>query len=84
MRRDFQSSYLSVSVRPANGAELFYIAEACPLDEEEITLSVIASLLHGGDFFGAGNYMETGPSLAEGLRWDLGEQGPIQSPRPWP
>ncbi len=41
--RDFQSSYLCISVRPANEAELFYIAEARPLDEEEITLSVTAS-----------------------------------------
>ena len=44
----------------------------------------IVSLLHGGDFIATGNYMETGPSFAEGPRWDLGEQGPPQPPRPWP
>jgi hypothetical protein len=41
--RDFESSYLCISVRPANEAELLYIAEARPLDEEEISLSVTAS-----------------------------------------
>jgi hypothetical protein len=41
--REFQSSYFCISVRPANEAELFYIAEARPLDEDEITLSVTAS-----------------------------------------
>jgi hypothetical protein len=41
--RGFQSSYLCISVRPANEAELIYVAEAQPLDEEEISLSVTAN-----------------------------------------
>jgi len=44
----------------------------------------VNSLLHRGDFFATGNYMETGPSFPDSPRWDLGEQGPPQPPRPWP
>jgi RHS repeat-associated protein len=37
----------------------------------------VNSLLHGGDFFGAGNLMETGPYLPE-------TTSPPVPPRPWP
>ncbi|HMP83172.1 MAG TPA: hypothetical protein PKA41_10775 [Verrucomicrobiota bacterium] len=36
--RDFQSTYLRISVAAANEAELCYIAQASPLDEDEISL----------------------------------------------
>jgi hypothetical protein len=36
--RDFQRNYFCISVTAANEAELCYIAEASPLDEEEIAL----------------------------------------------
>ena len=38
--KKFESSYLRISVRPANEAELLYIAEVKPLDESEISLCV--------------------------------------------
>jgi hypothetical protein len=41
--REFQRSYLCLSVRPVNEAELFYIFEVQPFNEEEITLSATAS-----------------------------------------
>jgi hypothetical protein len=41
--REFESSYFCISVHPANEAEIIYIAEARPLGEEEISLSVTAN-----------------------------------------
>jgi len=38
--REFERSYLRITVRPANDAELCYIAEAKPLDESEVTLRI--------------------------------------------
>ncbi len=46
--RDFQRSYFRISVRAANEAELCYIAEACPLEESEISLCVTINR-HDGD-----------------------------------
>src|SRR5580658_5727022 len=41
--QEFESSYICITVRPANEAEIIYIAEARPLGEEEIRLSVTAN-----------------------------------------
>ena len=39
--REFQGTYLRISVRAANEAELCYIAEAQPLDEDEVSLHIL-------------------------------------------
>jgi hypothetical protein len=39
--REFKSKYLCICVRPANKAELLYIADVHPLNESEISLCVI-------------------------------------------
>ena len=46
--REFQGSYLCISVRAASEAELCYFAEARPLDESEISLRVTINR-HGDD-----------------------------------
>ena len=38
--REFEASYLRISVRPANDAEVTYIFEARPIGEDDISLSV--------------------------------------------
>jgi hypothetical protein len=38
--REFEASYLHISVRPANEAEVTYIFEARPIGEDDISLSV--------------------------------------------